>query len=77
MRNFEKRQKKILTRRRPEILAISRANAMTEIVRDNFFKMWKEVILSNNLHKEPERIFNLDETGMDTYRIFVGIWIGG
>ena len=75
--NFEKRQRKILTRRRPEILAISRANAMTEKVRDNFFKMWNEVILSNNLQLEPFRIFNLDETGMDTYRIFLGIWIGG
>ncbi len=75
--NFEKRQRKILTRRCPEILAVSRANAMTEKVRENFFIMWNKVILSNNLQLEPFRIFNLDETGMDTYRIFLGIWIGG
>ncbi len=67
--NFERRQKHILTRRRCEILTTSRANSMTERVRENFFIMWRQVIEENNLDKEPFRVFNCDESGMDTCRI--------
>ena len=65
-RSFEKRHKEILTRRKPEILTTSRAKALTPEVRDAFYKMWEDVLEENNLMYAPHRMFNLDETGLNT-----------
>ena len=66
IQNFEKRNAHILTRRKPEILTLSRAKSLTVEVRDAFFKLWLGVLNENDLLEAPDRIFNLDETGLNT-----------
>ena len=63
---FEERHSDILTRRKPESLTMARAKALTTQVRDEFFEMWTTVLEENGLTNAPERIFNLDETGLNT-----------
>ena len=67
MRGFEKRQAHILTRRKPETLTTHRANHMTRDICDNFFELWKKVLVDNTMKENcADRIFNLDETGLNT-----------
>ena len=66
VRGFEKRQKKVLTRRKPELLTTNRAEALTQKTVDLFFKNYTEVLEANGLKESPHRIFNLDETGLTT-----------
>ena len=66
VRAFEKRHAHIITRRKPEILTASRAKSLTPDVRDAFFEMWEELLTDKDLLDAPHRIFNLDETGMNT-----------
>ena len=68
---FEKRMSHILTRRKPEVLTTSRARGLTENVVKTFFDMWEKMLDENNLRDKGQeyRIFNCDETGLNTNRI--------
>lgn len=63
---FEERHADLLTRRRPELLTTSRAKSLTKDVAKCFFDMWEQVLDENNLRDAPHRIFNCDETGLNT-----------
>ena len=64
-RLFEKRHKKELGQQVPELLTVARNKGLTEDILNNFFQKYEKVINDNNLAYEPQRIFNLDETGMN------------
>lgn len=64
--NFERRWKEELARRKPELLIKARAEGLSRYVVDEFFKIYQNVLDENNLNDHPERIFNLDETGLGT-----------
>ncbi|XP_017302856.1 uncharacterized protein LOC108253432 [Diaphorina citri] len=66
MIGFEKRWSEQLTRRKPELLTKARAEGLTQFVVDEFFNMYETILKDNNLENHPERIFNLDETGLGT-----------
>lgn len=63
---FEKRWKEELSRRKSEILTRARAEGLSNFIVDEFFKMYEKILKDNNLDNHPERIFNLDETGLGT-----------
>ena len=63
---FEKRNKDLLTRRKPEILTLARAKNFTKEVADQFFELWTNLLTENGLLDKPENIFNADETGLST-----------
>ena len=63
---FEHRNSHILTRRKPEILTSSRARALNKDVLKAFFDMWEQILEKNCLRDQPHRIFNCDETGLNT-----------
>lgn len=75
LRNFEKRWHEELRKRKPEILTKSRANAMTPYIVNHFFDMYEELLNENNLLECPERIFNLDETGLGTDARNCGVFV--
>ena len=47
-----------------ERLAYVRAVCTNRQVLDRYFDLWEDVLVKNNLKDEPNRIFNLDESGM-------------
>uniref|UniRef100_A0A1B6JFL2 DDE-1 domain-containing protein n=2 Tax=Homalodisca TaxID=139475 RepID=A0A1B6JFL2_9HEMI len=66
LRGFEKRWAHELSKRKPEILTKARAEGLSQFVVDEFFKIYEQVLVENGLENHPERIFNLDETGLGT-----------
>lgn len=68
MRLYEQRHADVLKRRKPEILTLARAKGLTVDVVNGFFDMYEEVLRDNGLSDQPHRIFNLDETGLNTDR---------
>ena len=64
--SFEKRNAHILTRRKPELLTASRAKALTLPTLQAFFEMWGALLEDLELQSSPERIFNCDETGLNS-----------
>lgn len=65
VRRFERRNKHILTRRKPELLTTARVKALTAANIDAFFKIWSDTLKDNGLEDQPGRIFNCDETGFN------------
>ena len=47
-------------------LAISRAKSASSGVLSNYYKELGTIFTSNNLKDKPERIWNIDETGVST-----------
>ncbi|XP_054724111.1 jerky protein homolog-like [Uloborus diversus] len=74
-RNFEKRWHEELSRRKPELLTKSRADAMSPYIVNHFFDMYENLLHENNLLEHPERIFNLDETGLGTDARNCGVFV--
>ena len=74
LRMFEKRHPEI-SKRRGEILTISRAKNMTPEVVNAFFDKYEKVVTENGLGQSPNSIWNCDETGLNTdhrsKRVFV------
>lgn len=64
MLGFERRHPEI-SRKRTEILTKARAKGLSQDVVDTFFKMYSEILKESDI-KDANRIFNLDETGMNT-----------
>ena len=64
IRGFEKRWSDELGCRKPELLTKARAEGLSAEVVSRFFEMYTELVQDNNL--TPDRIFNLDETGLAT-----------
>ena len=60
---FEKRWKHRLGKRKPEVLTLSRASSLSLSTISNFFNMITDVYNKYNLNNQPNKIFNLDETG--------------
>lgn len=65
---FERRHSDSLKRRKPETLTVARATALTEEVVNTFFDMYEKKLKENDLLDKPHRIYNLDETGLNTDR---------
>ena len=63
---FEHRHAVIVTRRKPELLTLARAEGLTEKTVNCFFDMYEKVVFDDNLHDSPECFFNLDEIGLNT-----------
>lgn len=61
---FEKRWKNQLTKRKPEILTANRIRSLSKDSLEAYFETTKTIYDQNLLHDCPERIFNLDETGL-------------
>ena len=66
IRNFEKRWRHILSKRKPVILTLAKAKSLNEDVIRKFFDLVGNVYENNGLDKCPEAIYNLDETGFNT-----------
>ncbi|XP_077968684.1 uncharacterized protein LOC144422763 [Styela clava] len=65
MRSFEKRHPEI-SRKKPELLTKARAEGLSHSVISTFFEMYRSILENNGLLQQPHRIFNLDETGLNT-----------
>lgn len=66
IRNFEKRWKDILTKRKTVTLTTAKARGVTEEVLTEFFALVAEQYEKHNLSNMPDAIYNLDETGFNT-----------
>jgi hypothetical protein len=66
MQNFEKRWSHELSKRKLEILTIARVRCLTLEVLDEFFAMVSSIYEKYDLHNHPEKVWNVDETGMST-----------
>ena len=51
---------------KPQKLALLRAKATSREVLDQYYKELGTILTSNNLVNKPERIYNIDETGIST-----------
>ena len=51
--------------RKPELLTEERAAGLSTCVGE-FFTLYKKVVEENKLQNSPERLFNLDETALNT-----------
>ena len=63
-RSFEKRHPE-LGAQVPELVTIQRNKGLTEPNLNAFFEMYEDVLSKNHLEDQPDRIFNLDETGLN------------
>jgi hypothetical protein len=63
-RGFEKRHPDV-TKRKPELVTTARAKQLTAANIDLFFDMYEELVDRCKLRDHPERIFNIDETGLN------------
>lgn len=76
IRLFEMRHKDVVTKRKSELLTKARAEGLSSGVLNLFFNNYTHILESNGLMNEPARIFNLDETGLNTdprsAKVFVG-----
>jgi hypothetical protein len=66
MQQFEKRWNNELSQRKPEILTMARVRNLTPEVLNSFFKLVSDIYQKYGLNKHPERIWNVDETGLAT-----------
>ena len=51
------RNRAVLTRRKPEILTVSRSKALTGAVVDMFFSMWEALMSEHSFQGNPSRVF--------------------
>ena len=51
---------------KPQKLSMARARCASREALDNYFKELACILTKNNLHGSPERIYNIDETGVNT-----------
>ena len=51
---------------KPQKLAIARAKSTSHEVLERYYKELGSVLSTNNLENKPERIYNIDETGITT-----------
>ena len=51
---------------KPQKLGIPRAKAASREIIDNYYKELETILKENDLFDKPERIFNIDETGIST-----------
>lgn len=75
IRGFKERWNKELSCRKPELLTKARIEGLSEGVLCDFFEMYEKVISDNNLQNSPERLFNLDETGLNTDPRHKGVFV--
>ena len=64
IRGFERRWSDVLRCRKPELLTKARAEGLSAEVINLFFEMYADLVHEN--HLTPDRIFNLDESGLAT-----------
>ncbi|CAH1956219.1 unnamed protein product [Acanthoscelides obtectus] len=58
------RRNRELSIRKSEGLSLARATGMNRTDVSNFFTLLRDVIIKNNLLNKPDKIFNVDETGI-------------
>ncbi len=63
LENFSHRHKEVLTKRRPQALALNRAMSFTRETAAKFFAMCKNLYDELGLHNLPASLWNCDETG--------------
>jgi hypothetical protein len=68
LKNFETRWSHRLSKRKPEILIIARVKNLSEDTLHAFFDIVSDIYEKNWFASSPERIYNLDETGIVTDR---------
>jgi len=66
MLGFEDRWKEKLALRKTETLTTARARSLSKDTIEKFFNIIKESYEKYGLNNHPERIYNLDETGLNT-----------
>ena len=66
MISFLKRHEREIKSRKPELLTKQRAEGLTKETVEKFFDLYEKVLRENNLMNSPERIYNLDETALNT-----------
>ena len=66
MISFLKRHEKEIRSRKPELLTKQRAEGLTKETMEKFFDMYEKVLRKNDLLSSPERIYNIDETALNT-----------
>lgn len=76
IKGFETRNKAVLTKRKPEILTVARSKALTNEVVDEFFKKWEALIKKHMFQDDPGRVFNCDETGLNTNPVHGKVYVG-
>lgn len=69
------RNRAVLTRRKPEILTVSRSKALTGAVVDKFFSMWEDLVREHSFQENPSRVFNCDETGLTTNPVHDKVYV--
>ena len=55
-----------MTFRTPEIVTQARIKSLTKECIEEFFKLVMSIYVKHNILNHPERIYNLDETGIVT-----------
>ena len=66
MISFLKRHEKEIRSRKPELLTKQRAEGFTKETVEKFFDMYEKVLRENDLLSSPEKIYNIDETALNT-----------
>lgn len=64
LRKFEKRWNHRVSLRKPELLTTARVKSLTKDCVESFFGLVEKVYNEHSLHDSPDRIYNLDETGI-------------
>ena len=64
--SFRKRYKTEVSLRKPETVTSARAKGLSQDTVDRFFDMLEEKMVAAGVKDQPSRIYNLDETGLNT-----------
>ena len=73
---FERRHKKRLTKRKPELLTTVRAKSLTRENVSKFYKMYEDVLKQHNLFDKPWVLFNVDEIGLTADKTNHMVYVG-
>jgi hypothetical protein len=66
IRGYEKRWEHLLSRRKVETLTVARAKSLNADCIQQFFSMMENIYTQHSFSEYPSRIYNLDETGLNT-----------
>ena len=57
-------------------MTVSRSKALTRDVVDKFFNMWGSLVMEHNFQNNPGKVFNCDETGLNTNPVHDKVYVG-
>ena len=76
MRLFEKRHVGEIKKCKPELLSLARSEGLTQNTVIAFFDMYEKILKDNNLASRASCHFNLDESAVNTNRVFEKLFFG-